>query len=64
VIPRVRMARKRLAIAREREAVAAYWVEHSQGYGAVVSEMNWAMTNYISKIVALRAVERRKDWIA
>jgi len=57
------MARKRLAIAREREAVAAYWVEHSKIYGAVVSEMNWALANHIRKRVALRAIERRKDRI-
>jgi hypothetical protein len=58
------MARKRLAIARERETVAAYWVEHSQVYGAVVSEMNWALANHIRKRVELRAIERRKDRIA
>lgn len=57
------MARKRLGIAREREAVAAYWVEHSKIDGAVVSEMNWALANHIRKRVALRAIERRKDRI-
>jgi len=64
VTRRVRMARKRLAIAREREAVAAYWVDHSQVYGAVISEMNWALTNYIRKLITLHAIERRKERIA
>lgn len=60
---RVRMARKRLGIARERENVAAYWVDHSRVYGAWPAEMNWAMANYINKLIALRAIERRKDRI-
>ncbi len=55
------MARKRLGIAREREQVAAYWEEHARVYGAVAEEMNWAAANYDRKLVALRAIERRKD---
>jgi hypothetical protein len=55
------MARKRLGIAREREEVAAYWVEHARVYGAVVSEMNWALADHIRKLMTLRAIERRKD---
>ena len=60
MIPRVRMARKRLGIARERESVAAYWVDHSRVYGAWPSEINWALANHINKLIALRAIERRK----
>ena len=61
MIPRVRMARKRLGIARERLNVASYWVEHARVYGAWPAEMSWAMANYLRTLVALRAIERRKN---
>lgn len=61
---RIRMARKRLMVAREREWTALYWVYHAKTYGAVPCEIDWAKANYYRKSDALRAIERRKEKIA
>ena len=77
MIPRVRMARKRLGIAREREARAlaedraatdAYITLDTEAPEADVwVEMNTmckAKRDWIRESYALRAIERRKDRIA
>jgi len=64
MIPRVRMARKRLAIARERSlaAIQQYWITHSlvDLYGDDPQlDKDWRIAKLRTR--ALRAIERRKD---
>ena len=62
MIPRLRMARKRLMVARAKEEEAHYkWLV----WGEEASEIeDWMYWRWMQAKLTLRAIERRKDAIA